>query len=430
MNKQNVDVVESRVTARLLSLSTYFIAVCLVLFIAWSVFTKVDEIAKAKGAVIPEGDRQIIQSETGGRLKSILVSEGELVEKGQTLVEFDSKFQNTALDELNAQRAALELTIERLNSLVEIRDPDFSQYADFYPRQVSQQLKQLAAEKELFFQKRSTVIKEQAQVAAELEGLQTELPVYQRQLNATKQELDILIKGQKAGNISKLRVLEMKQKLASIEKEIQQAKNQENVLKRKAETVGAQLKQIGAEARVQANIERSKAEADLSGLRARIRSGKEKVLDTVVKSPVKGLVQSIPSTQNGGVIVPGGTIAEIVPVEGKASFKARLSPRDIGFVSIGQPARIKVDAFDYSRFGALKGEIEKISPTTSKNERGDIYYEVTVSIEKSYFRDNPDAFSLLPGMTGEVDITTGEKSVFQYLWKPIYTNVSRAFGER
>lgn len=430
MNKQNVDVVESSITARLLSLSTYFIAVCLVLFITWSVLTDVDEIAKAQGSVIPEGERQIIQSETGGRLKSILVSEGELVEKGQILVEFDSKFQNTALDELNAERAALELTIERLNSLVEVREPDFSPYADFYPRQVSQQLRQLAAEKELFFQKRSAVIKEQAQVAAELEGLQTELPVYQRQLNATKQELDILIKGQKAGNISKLRVLEMKQKLASIEKEIQQAKSQENVLKRKAETVGAQLKQIGAEARVQANIERSKAEADLSGLRARIRSGKEKVLDTVVKSPVKGLVQSIPSTQNGGVIIPGGMVAEIVPVDGKASFKARLSPRDIGFVSIGQSARIKVDAFDYSRFGALKGDVEKISPTTSKNERGDIYYEVTVSIEKSYFRDNPDAFSLLPGMTGEVDITTGEKSVFQYLWKPIYTNVSRAFGER
>lgn len=430
MNKQNVDIIESKVTARLLTLSTYFIAVCLILFIGWSVFTNVDEIAKAKGSVIPEGERQIIQSETGGRLKSILVSEGDLVVKGQTLIEFDSKFQNTALDELNAQRAALELTIERLNSLVETRDPDFSKYADFYPRQVSQQLKQLAAEKELFFQKRSAVIKEQAQVAAELEGLQTELPVYQRQLNATKQELDILVKGQKAGNISKLRVLEMKQKLASIEKEIQQAKGQENVLKRKAETVVAQLKQLGAEARVQANIERSKAEADLSGLKARIRSGKEKVLDTVVKSPVKGLVQSIPSTQNGGVITPGGTIAEIVPVDGKASFKARLSPRDIGFVSIGQPARIKVDAFDYSRFGALKGEVEKISPTTSKSERGEIYYEVVVSVDVPYFRDNPESFSILPGMTGEVDITTGEKSVFQYLWKPIYTNVSVAFGER
>lgn len=99
-------------------------------------------------------------------------------------------------------------------------------------------------------------------------------------------------------------------------------------------------------------------------------------------------------------------------------------------MSIGQPARIKVDAFDYSRFGALKGEVEKISPTTSKSERGDIYYEVTVSVDKPYFRDNPESFSILPGMTGEVNITTGEKSVFQYLWKPIYTNVSAAFGER
>ncbi len=101
-------------------------------------------------------------------------------------------------------------------------------------------------------------------------------------------------------------------------------------------------------------------------------------------------------------------------------------------MSVGQPTRIKIDAFDYSRFGgALKGgEVESISPTTSQSERGEIYYEVVVSIETPYFRNNPESFSILPGMTGEVDITTGEKSVFQYLWKPIYTNVSVAFGER
>ena len=81
-------------------------------------------------------------------------------------------------------------------------------------------------------------------------------------------------------------------------------------------------------------------------------------------------------------------------------------------MNVGQSTRIKIDAFDYSRFGALKGEVESISPTTSQSERGEIYYEVVVSVETPYFRDNPESFSILPGMTGEVDITTGEKSVF------------------
>ncbi len=176
--------------------------------------------------------------------------------------------------------------------------------------------------------------------------------------------------------------------------------------------------------------QRSKAASELSALEARVRSGEAKLSNTVLTSPVQGLVQSIPSTKAGAVIQPGGTVVEIVPIGGKADFKAKLSPRDIGFVDEGQPARVKVDAFDYSRFGALRGVVESISPTTTKDEKGNIFYEVTVSVEKPYFRDDPERFAILPGMTGEVDITTGEKTVFQYLWKPIYTNVSRAFGER
>ncbi|CAH8242515.1 hypothetical protein VAE122_620001 [Vibrio aestuarianus] len=97
---------------------------------------------------------------------------------------------------------------------------------------------------------------------------------------------------------------------------------------------------------------------------------------------------------------------------------------------MGQPARVKIDAFDYSRFGALKGLVESISPTTSQDQKGNIFYDVVIAVDKGYFHDNPEQFAILPGMTGEVDITTGEKSVFQYLWKPIYTNVSVAFGER
>lgn len=428
--KRYGELVESQNTARTLALATWSVALCVIAFATWSVVTQVDEIAKAKGAVIPEGEKQVLQSAIGGKLKQILVKEGQLVEKGQPLVEFDATFQRTALEELKSQQVTLLASVERMNALLEQREPNLAEFEVDYPEIVSQQKAQLNAQKALYFQKRVVLEKESEQIAEQLRSVDKSLPSYEKELNATKQELNILEKGYKAGNISRLRVLEMRQKLASIEQKIEEARGKKAVLIKQADSTEQKIEQLLAEAKAKVSDDRSKAVSDLSALNARVRSSQAKLTNTMLVSPLQGLVQSLPSTQNGGVIQPGGTVVEIVPVGGKADFKARLSPRDIGFVSVGQPTRIKIDAFDYSRFGALKGEVESISPTTSQSERGEIYYEVVVSVDTPYFRDNPESFSILPGMTGEVDITTGEKSVFQYLWKPIYTNISVAFGER
>ncbi|CAH8204227.1 Membrane fusion protein (MFP) family protein [Vibrio aestuarianus] len=428
--KRYGELVESQNTARTLALATWSVALCVIAFVIWSVVTQVDEIAKAKGAVIPEGEKQVLQSEIGGKLKQILVKEGQLVEKGQPLVEFDATFQRTALEELKSQQVTLLASVERMNALLEEREPNLAEFEVDYPEIVSQQKAQLNAQKALYFQKRVVLEKESEQIAEQLRSVEKSLPSYERELNATEQELNILEKGYEAGNISRLRVLEMRQKLASIEQKIEEARGKKSVLIRQADSNDQKIVQLLAEAKAKVSDDRSKAVSDLSALNARVRSSQAKLTNTMLVSPLQGLVQSLPNTQDGGVIQPGGTVVEIVPIGGKADFKAQLSPRDIGFVRVGQSTRIKVDAFDYSRFGALKGLVESISPTTSQSERGEIFYEVIVSVDKPYFRDNPEQFVILPGMTGEVDITTGEKSVFQYLWKPIYTNVSVAFGER
>ncbi|MFC1235397.1 HlyD family type I secretion periplasmic adaptor subunit [Vibrio sp. F74] len=430
MSNMYGDVVESRNTKRFLSLATWAVGFCVIAFGTWSVLTQVDEIAKAKGSVIPEGERQVLQSDIGGKLKRILVKEGELVEMGQPLVEFDATFQQTALEELDSQRVTLEASIERMNALLENRDPIFGVFQVDYPEIVSQQLAQLSAQKALYFQKQIVLEKESEQIAEQLNSVEKALPSFRRQLSATQQELVILEKGQKSGNISKLRVLEMKQKLASIEQQIQEARGKKAVFLRQVDSNEQKIEQLLAEEKVEVSDLRSKAVSDLSALQARVRTGQAKLSNTILESPLQGLVQSIPSTKIGAVIPPGGTVVEIVPIGGKADFKAQLSPRDIGFVSVSQPARVKIDAFDYSRFGALKGSVKSISPTTSQDQKGNIFYEVLISVEKPYFHNDPEKFVILPGMTGEVNITTGEKSVFQYLWKPIYTNVSVAFGER
>lgn len=430
MEHENPEVIESKNTQRLLSMSTYIISACVVLFVAWTMLTQVDEIAKAKGSVIPEGERQVLQSELGGKLKKVYVKRGQLVEVGDPIVEFDSTYQSTALDELESQQASLILGIERMSALIEEREPDFTQYAVAYPNVVSEQQAQLAATKALWSRKKAVLEKESERIAEELRGVNREIPAERRQLNSSQEELKILEQGRAKGNISKIRVLEMRQKIGSIEAELEQAKGKKAVLLKQAESNQTKIDQLHAENILEIRKEKSKAVSDLSALNARVRSGQAKVTGTLLLAPVKGLIQSLPTTHNGSVIQPGGTVAEIVPVEGRAAFKAKLSPRDIGFVSVGQAARVKIDAFDYSRFGALNGTVTEISPTTSQTERGEIYYDVVIEVDRGYFRNDPERFAILPGMTGEVDITTGEKTVFQYLWKPIYTNVSRAFGER
>ncbi|CAM4108687.1 HlyD family type I secretion periplasmic adaptor subunit [Vibrio neonatus] len=430
MNNSSVEVIESRITRRLLTTSSLLIGACIILFIGWTVFTKVDEIAKAKGAVIPEGERQVIQSELGGKLKHIFVKRGQLVNVGDPIVEFDATFQTTALEELHSKEATLRLRIERKTAFIEEREPDFSQYEKDYPDVVAEQRAQLKAARSLFLKKRIVLQKESERIDEELKGVISQLPAEVRQLESSQKELDILLKGQKTGNISQVRVLEMRQKIAALESEYEQSKSKKAVLIKQAESNKSKEEQLKATGKLEVSKERAKAVSELSALYARLRSGRAKVENTLVTSPVKGLVQSLPTTRNGGVIKPGGTVVEIVPIDGTSSFKAKLSPRDVGFVSVGQAARVKVDAFDYSRFGALQGKVSEISPTTSQTQRGEIYYDVIVELDKGYFGDDPARFRIIPGMTGEANITTGEKTVFQYLWKPIYTNVSHAFGER
>ena len=275
--KRYGELVESQNTARTLALATWSVALCVIAFVTWSVITQVDEIAKAKGAVIPEGEKQVLQSAIGGKLKQILVKEGQLVEKGQPLVEFDATFQRTALEELKSQQVTLLASIERMNALLDNREPNFGEFEIDFPEIVSQQKAQLNAQKGLYYQKRIVLEKDSEQIAEQLRVVEKSLPSYDKELSATKQELNILEKGYKAGNISRLRVLEMRQKLASIEQKIEEARGKKSVLIKQADSNEQKIEQLLAEAKAKVSDDRSKAVSDLSALNARVRSSQAKL---------------------------------------------------------------------------------------------------------------------------------------------------------
>ncbi len=151
---------------------------------------------------------------------------------------------------------------------------------------------------------------------------------------------------------------------------------------------------------------------------------------TLLRAPITGIVRGLAVHRAGSVVQPGALIAELLPQNGRLVVDARISPRDIGFVAEGQAVNIKVQAFDFSRFGTVHGMVERISAGSFLDEQRQPYYRARVALSQPHVGHNPRLARLAPGMTVQADITTGTKTVMQYLLKPIYASTATAFSER
>jgi HlyD family secretion protein len=424
------DAIEAPIEKKLIRNVTFMIIGSIFCLLVWSIFSEVEEIAKAQGQVVPLGHRQIIQSQLGGTIDSIVVEEGDVVKKGDVLVNFIAIDSQSAKEELASTYANLMMKKERLTAFKERREADFDQYKEPYPRLVLQQRQALLGMNSELSAIESLSKSDIAKTQAELDALEKEVPALKDQIDASEKTVAMMKKLAKTGGVSQLKLLETQQKLDSYQRELSVLEGKEQVLIKNLTNVDEQLKNKNASLLKIVGETLTETQGEILSIEARQRSSDSDVSQNTVIAPVNGIIQSIPSSSVGSVIQPGGTVVVIVPVTEKALIEAKLSPRDIGFVSVGQKARIKIDAFDYSRYGALDGIVKKISPSTDADERGGVFYKVQIAIDKPYFGKNPGDLELIPGMTGEADIVTGDKTIFQYLWKPVFTNVTSAFGER
>ncbi|MDX5595465.1 HlyD family type I secretion periplasmic adaptor subunit [Pseudovibrio sp. SPO723] len=439
---------------RLMNFAAAAIGVCLVLFVAWSVLTPIDEVAKARGVVEPISEVQQLQTEHGGALASVLVRKGDIVSLGDTIAVFDHYDVHSELREAQAKALGLALERERLLSLVEGRQPDFQSVTEAVIKPVEIFVEQMGEEeipqadkraihelierevaalesREAFLENERQVVQRQiAEKRADLEAIGSERPAVERQLAVAKELTTTLHGLVDRGLASRPRLVEAVKEEAKFDYELATLSGRKAVIEAEIAELQESLERIDlneasdARARIaEINGERRVVDEQIARLRQR-------ALATELKSPVYGYVQSVPDTVVGRVIEPGGIVAEIVPRDVGLRFAAQLQPRDVGFVSVGQHVNLKIDAFDFSRYGALQGSVLEVSPTTIVDERGAAYYEVLVEVPVTYFRNNPEQFALLPGMTGEADILTGKKTVFEYIWKPIFTNLDLALSER
>ncbi len=366
--------------------------VAIIGFLIWADWAELDQITRASGQVIASSRNQVIQVPEGGVLSELPVKEGALVKRGQLLARFDKTKAEAGFLESAAKAAALKATVARLNAEVFGGEPKFPPDLEGYPEFRENQL--------ALFKKRRSAVNEEISALEQSKGL-------------IKEELDMNIPLVATGDVSRSEILKLRRQVVDIQAQITNRKNK-------------YLQDSQAEL--------SKAQEDLAGVLQIVAQRNEQLGFTDVHSPMDGIVRSVRITTLGGVARPGDEIMQIVPVDGDLIVEAKVTPADIAFIKPGLPATVKLDAYDYSIYGALKGEVSYISADTLNEDNRNNeqpYYRVQIKIrEQNLVSKKQERIEIQPGMTALVEIKTGQKSVLQYLTKPITKTLNESMGER
>ncbi|WP_419717620.1 HlyD family type I secretion periplasmic adaptor subunit [Erwinia aphidicola] len=366
------------------------LALMLLSFVLWANFYTLDEVTTGTGKVIPSSHEQIVQSLEGGIVHSINVQEGEVVERGQRLAQLDrTKTESGVQESLSRLHAALA-TAARLTA--QINDTPL-----VFPPELNNEPDLVKSETELYNSSRNSLEKQ-------LSGLKQGVALIRRELAMTKP----LVKQGAASDVEVLRL-----------------QRQINEMESKATDLETQY-------HVRAGEELAKANAEIETQRSVILGRKDSLNRLDFFSPVKGIVKNIEVNTVGGVIPPNGVLMTLVPIDDQMLVEAQISPRDVAFIHPGQKAKVKITAYDYSIYGSLDGEVTTISPDTIQDDvRRDVYYyRVKIKTNANYLENkHHEKFYIFPGMIATVDIKTGNKSILDYLLKPL-NKMNEALRER
>ncbi|HVO07542.1 MAG TPA: HlyD family type I secretion periplasmic adaptor subunit [Burkholderiaceae bacterium] len=403
-------------------------AVVVAALLLWAALAPVDEVTRGDARVIPSRQLQVVQSLDGGVVAEILVREGQVVEAGQLLLRVDETRAGAGVRESAAQGFALRARAARLRALAEGTAFVAPTASDAEERRVALDERRLYEARSSELATTLAVNRQQlAQRQQELTETQAKREAALRGLDLTQQELAQTRPLLATGAVSQVDVLRLEREVARYHGDAEQASAQ---IARAQAAIG----EVQRKAQETELAFRNDARKDLADTMAKLNALNEgavaladKVDKAQVKSPVRGRVQRLLANTVGGVVQPGKDIVEIVPLDDTLVLEARVPPKDIAFIHPGQSALVKFSAYDFSIYGGLDAKVENISPDSVVDERGNAYYLVRVRTQKAGFGDK---MPIIPGMTAEVDVLTGRKSVLSYLLKPVLKVQSRALSER
>ena len=405
-------------------------AIACLAFVVWAAFTRVEEVAITEGEVIPVGSVKTIQHLEGGQVEEVLVKEGQLVEMGQPVLKLSPAQAMAELEQTRAREMALLLKSERLRAFVESRKPNFDFAAPQYKSLVDDNLAILQAQTQARESARAIILSQIEQKRSDLHLLEAQQKSMRDQVSALDDEMKIRDQLVAKGLVTKITHLDTKRELARAQGELTRILGQAVSAREAVAEMERRLLDSQSTMQKQAMDDLGVTIAELAQVQESVSRLDDRVARLVITSPIKGFIKGLAIKNAGAVIQPGGLVSEVVPAGLELRVESKVTPRDIGHLKIGQRVKIKVGTYDFARYGLIYGELLRVSASSFLNEKGEPYFKALIALEKDYVGNDQSQHKLAPGMTVIAEVMTGDKTLLQYMLKPIFTQLQQSFHER
>lgn len=407
------------------------IVVFVILFFAWASFATLDEVTRGEGRVIPSSQVQVVQNLEGGIVAELMIREGQIVAPGDILLRINNVKAASDLKGARQRYFALLGSIARLKA--EINETGIE-----FPNEVLTEAKRVALDETALFNARQDSLQSELEILRnqanqrdqEVAELENRIKQLERSVKLAEEELRITEPLAAKRVVSKVDLLRLQRQVNDLTGDLESSRLSVPRLQLAQREAHRRIEERFFSFRAEAQRELNTVQTEAAALAEFVAADADRVNRTDVRSPVRGTIKRLLVNTVGGVVQPGEDLVEIVPLEDTLLVEAQIRPSDIAFLRPDQNAVVKITAYDFSIYGGLDAEVENISADTITDERGESFFRVRVRTKDSTLKKAGEALPIIPGMTTQVDVLTGQKTVLDYLLKPILRVRDQALRER
>lgn len=405
--------------------------VTIFLALLWAAFSPIDEIVRGEGSVIPGGENQMIQHLEGGILTEIMVKEGQRVKVDDLLLRVDNLKSSSTYDSSQYKAAELSAKIIRLRaeSSGGLFAPTTSDMQNI-PMQIAQERSLYDSNQERLKSQLSGLNEQYIQKQNEKLEAEGRINEQRHALELIREEVRITEPMVAQGIKPRVEFLKLQRELSDVGERYHAIQASIPRLSAAISEIRNKVQEVRSEFITKARLSLNESETEYKRVRAEGSALADQVTRTSIKSPIDGIVQKLFVNTVGGVIKPGDNLVEVVPTGGGLLIKAKIKPADIAFLYPGQKAVVKVTAYDFSIYGSLDGVVSTISPDTEIDQKENVYYIVKIQTNKKYLGTKEKPLKIIPGMMVNVDVITGQKTILEYILKPLLKAKQYTFTER
>lgn len=385
----------------------------------WAGFFQVDIVTQASGQVIPSGDTSTISHPDGGTVSEIMVSDGEIVEKGQVLIRFDAKKTKEEIKKLETRNAEIGLMAAEFRALSKGGEPDFSFVPAIYKPVVDRERLVFASLRSLTEKRRRIQQNRVAEAKTKLTNILKQEDTLAKKASLLEDELKIREDLYKKKQTTKNDYLKAKRQVNQIHKDIADLAISRRQTNRALKNAGKISLEFETRVKEKALDELSVLTNQLDELNESLENLKDKIANLNIVAPEKGVVRGVQKYPLGTPVPAGEGVVKIIPLSGETVVEIRIRPDDIDRVKIGGRVAVNVNMPGFKRFGGIPGELVEISPSTVTDTKGKTFYKGIIAVEKDTIGpggQGKNILRLMPGMAVVAKIKTGSQTLLAHLF--------------